>query len=107
MDNRFTRRGFLPARDPLREFANDSPLAILDRVGQDLPSLLTDPGCRAFLRELKIPPWQAPADPDEAISSLHLYYVRLGFLTSAYINQVGQPATNVLPRNIAAPLCEA
>jgi indoleamine 2,3-dioxygenase len=36
-----------------------------------------------------------------------LYYVRLGFLASAYINQVGQPPANVLPRNIAMPLYEA
>jgi len=107
MDNRFLRRGFLPARDPVRAFPHDSPLTVLDRVGRDLPSLLTDPGCRAFLRELQVPPWQPPADPEESLSSLHLYYVRLGFLASAYINQVGQPATNVLPRNIAAPLCEA
>jgi indoleamine 2,3-dioxygenase len=107
MDTRFTRRGFLPERDPLRAFPHDSPLALLDGVGRDLPSLLSDPGCRTYLRELKIPAWQAPADPGEALSALHLYYVRLGFLASAYINQVGQPATNVLPRNLAAPLCEA
>ena len=35
------------------------------------------------------------------------YYVRLGFLSSAYINQTGQPPATVLPRNIAIPLCRA
>ena len=37
---------------------------------------------------------------------LRLYYVRLGFLASAYINQVGQEPATVLPRNIAVPLCD-
>jgi indoleamine 2,3-dioxygenase len=32
--------------------------------------------------------------------------VRLGFLASAYINQVGQPPSTRLPGNIARPLCE-
>ena len=31
--------------------------------------------------------------------------MRLGFLASAYINQVGEPPVNVLPRNLAVPLC--
>jgi indoleamine 2,3-dioxygenase len=35
-----------------------------------------------------------------------LYYVRLGFLASAYVNQVGQEPSTVLPRNIARPLCD-
>ena len=38
---------------------------------------------------------------------LRLYYVRLGFLASAYINQVGQEPATLLPRNIALPLCDA
>src|SRR5262249_37153325 len=38
---------------------------------------------------------------------LRLYYVRLGFLASAHVNQVGQPAATVLPRNIAVPLVQA
>ena len=37
---------------------------------------------------------------------LRLYYVRLGFLASAYINQVGQEPATLLPRNIALPLCD-
>lgn len=37
---------------------------------------------------------------------LRLYYIRLGFLASAYVNQVGQEPAEVLPHNIAAPLCD-
>jgi indoleamine 2,3-dioxygenase len=35
---------------------------------------------------------------------MRLYYVRLGFLASAYVNQVGEDRARVLPRNIAVPL---
>jgi indoleamine 2,3-dioxygenase len=38
---------------------------------------------------------------------LRLYYVRLGFLASGYINQVGQQPAGVLPGNLAKPLCQA
>lgn len=37
---------------------------------------------------------------------LRLYYVRLGFLASAYINQVGAEPMRSLPSNIAVPLCD-
>ena len=43
----------------------------------------------------------------ESLPCLRLYYVRLGFLASAYINQVGEPPAKVLPANIAVPLCRA
>jgi len=36
-----------------------------------------------------------------------LYYLRVGFLASAYINQVGQEPSRVLPANLALPLCRA
>ena len=42
MDSLLKRRGFLSARDPLRAFEPDSPLAVLDEWGRDLPSLLHD-----------------------------------------------------------------
>jgi indoleamine 2,3-dioxygenase len=35
-----------------------------------------------------------------------LYYVRLGFLASAYVNQVGEERARVLPRKIAVPLAD-
>src|SRR4029079_6186285 len=43
----------------------------------------------------------------DTLPELRLYYVRLGFLASAYINQVGQPVETVLPRNLAVPLANA
>ena len=39
------------------------------------------------------------------MSSELLLYLRLGFLASAYVNQVGQPRATALPANIAVPLC--
>ncbi|MEJ7637146.1 MAG: hypothetical protein WKF75_03930 [Singulisphaera sp.] len=60
-------------------------------------------GHRALARGLSPPlPDRDPPPP-----VLRLYYIRLGFLTSAYFNQVGQKPTMVLPRNIAAPLCDS
>jgi indoleamine 2,3-dioxygenase len=106
MDPWFTARGFLPERDPLQSFPPGSPLAVLDEIGRDLPSLLHDPGFRDYARRLTIPPWTEPADPAARLAQLRLYYVRLGFLASGYINQVGQSPTNLLPNNLAAPLVE-
>ncbi len=105
MDQRFLERGFLPEHDPCRAFPPGSPLASLDELGHDLPSLLIDPGFRQFARKLEIPPWTPPDDPAELLPQLRLYYLRVGFLASAYVNQVGQPPSIVLPANIAVPLC--
>jgi indoleamine 2,3-dioxygenase len=107
MDQQFLSRGFLPEHDPCRAFPNDSPLAELDELGSDLPSLLVDPGFRQFARELKLPSWSPPDDPADVLPQLRLYYLRLGFLASAYVNQVGQPPSLVLPANIAVPLCHS
>lgn len=100
-----SERGFLPASDPLRSFPPDSPLAVLDEMGHDLPSLLQDSGFRKRLQDFSLPAWVEPADPGQRLSQLRLYYVRVGFLASAYVNQVGQPVANILPRNLAQPLC--
>jgi indoleamine 2,3-dioxygenase len=107
MDAAFTRRGFLPEHDPATRFPAGSELARLDDLGRDLPSLLQDPGFRAFARGLDIPPW--PDQPVEAdrLPYLRLYYVRLGFLASAYVNQVPLPPESTLPRSIAVPLFHA
>lgn len=105
MEMSFFQRGFLPARDPLRAFPHDSPLTMLDELGRDLPSILIDSGFRGRARRWQIPDWTPPADPADELPQLQLYYVRLGFLASAYINQVGQPPETVLPRNLAEPLC--
>jgi indoleamine 2,3-dioxygenase len=104
MNTPFTRRGFLPQDDPLRSFAPGSELATLDEIGHDLPSLLHDAGFRKYARGLTIPPWPDDAARLDSLPELQLYYVRLGFLASAYVNQVGQPPATLLPRNLAVPL---
>jgi indoleamine 2,3-dioxygenase len=103
IDGQFTQRGFLPCQDPLIEFAAGSSLAALDRLGRDLPSLLQDKSFRTQARGLTIPPLPAS---QIALPELRLYYVRVGFLASAYINQVGLEPATILPRNIAIPLCD-
>jgi indoleamine 2,3-dioxygenase len=103
----FTERGFLPERDPARSFAPDSELSVLDQIGRDLPSLLEDSSFRQYVRSLRIPQWPDDRLRAEALPELRLYYVRLGFLASAYVNQVSQPRAELLPANIAVPLCKA
>ena len=100
-------RGFLPSHDPLTKFADDSEFAVLDEIGRDLPSLLQDKGFRTYARSLAIPLWPQNRTCDQDLPELRLYYVRVGFLASAYINQVGQEPSRVLPANLAAPLCRA
>jgi indoleamine 2,3-dioxygenase len=72
-----------------------------------LPSLLEDANFRAYARELKIPEWPHDRPDEETLPELRLYYIRVGFLASAFINQVSQPRATVLPRNLAVPLCKA
>jgi indoleamine 2,3-dioxygenase len=107
MDPSFTRCGFLPDSDPLKAFPAGSPLLPLDELGRDLPSLLEDPGARAFLRGLTIPPWPKDSATPAEMPALRLYYLRLGFAASGYINQIGQAPATVLPKNIAVPFCHA
>lgn len=107
MEATFTQRGFLPAQDPLTTFGPGSPLAMLDELGRDLPSLLEDPGFRTYVQELHIPPWPDGAPLPDALPALRLYYLRLGFLASAYVNQVSQARATFLPRNLAGPLSHA
>lgn len=103
IDAQLAKHGFLPAEDPLTQFGDDSEFASLDVLGHDLPSLLQDASFREFARHVRIPPLPK-LDPPAPM--LRLYYVRLGFLASAYVNQVGQEPANVLPSNIAVPLCD-
>ena len=100
-------RGFLPEHDPLIGFPSNSEFARLDEIGRDLPSLLQDPGFRAYARSLDIPLWPEDRVAADDVPQLRLYYVRVGFLASAYINQVGQEPSRVLPANLALPLCRA
>jgi len=98
-------RGFLPEQDPLSSFPADSPYKRLDDIGKDLPSLLHDGHFRSYARTLNIPSWRDGAD-DENLPALRLYYLRMGFLASAYINQVSEEVCHVLPANIAVPLAQ-
>jgi indoleamine 2,3-dioxygenase len=107
VDRIFTDRGFLPQSDPVRSFPPGSPLSLLDDVGRDLPSLLEDPGFRRYARSLRVPEWPEEGLRAETLPQLRLYYVRLGFLASAYVNQISEPRADSLPRNIAVPLCKA
>ncbi|MGR8952363.1 MAG: hypothetical protein ACU83V_08100 [Gammaproteobacteria bacterium] len=99
-------RGFLPEQDPLDSFPADSPYKALDRIGRDLPSLLHDRRFRRYAGALAIPSWQGELD-DDSLPQLRLYYLRLGFLASAYINQVGEEVCRRLPAAIAVPLVRA
>jgi indoleamine 2,3-dioxygenase len=101
------KRGFLPEQDPLSAFPADSEFAVLDAIGRDLPSLLHDRGFRQYARTFSIPLWPEERTGAEDLPQLRLYYVRVGFLASAYINQVGQEPATVLPANLAGPLVRA
>jgi indoleamine 2,3-dioxygenase len=79
---------------------------MLDEMGHDLPSLLHDSGFRERARRLEIPPWIEPENPPDRLAQHRLYYVRLGFLASAYVNQVGEPPVTLLPHNLAQPLVD-
>src|SRR4051812_14995138 len=100
-------RGFLPEQDPAPSFPCGSELAQLDDIGRDLPSMLEDADFRAYARTLRIPEWPEDRVRTETLPHLRLYYVRTGFLASAYINHVGQPRAADLPQNLALPLCKA
>jgi indoleamine 2,3-dioxygenase len=103
----FRAHGFLPEADPLIAFPVNSEFAVLDNIGRDLPSLLHDGGFRQFARTLKIPLWPVSGPRSADLPSLRLYYVRVGFLASGYVNQVGESPATTLPANLAAPLIRA
>jgi indoleamine 2,3-dioxygenase len=103
----FTKRGFLPETDPLDRFVMHPELNDLNELGRDLPSMLADRGFQRFLKQRRIPEWPEDSVRPETLAELRLYYVRLGFLASAYINHVLSPPQTLLPRNLAVPLCRA
>ena len=102
----YARRGFLPETDPLAAFPSGSHYAALDEIGRDLPSQLHDKAFRAYARASHVPKWEGPVS-EETLPQLRLYYVRVGFLAAAYVNQVGEEPAETLPRNIAEPLIDA
>lgn len=103
----FRSRGFLPEQDPLTRFPYNSEFSALDEIGRDLPSLLQDHSFRRYARSLEIPLWPEGRVQANDLRQLQLYYLRVGFLASAYINQVGEEPSRVLPANLAVPLCRA
>jgi len=105
MDRVLAERGFLPEHDPLKAFPSGSPLALLDEIGHDLPSLLEDAHFRTYARELTLPPCPEDRSAPDYLRQLRLFYVRVGFLASAYINQTSEPRATGLPQNLAVPLC--
>jgi indoleamine 2,3-dioxygenase len=105
IEAKFRKSGFLPEQDPLTGFPPNSEFAVLDEIGRDLPSMLHDRGFRQYARTLKIPLWPESRAQSEDLPQLSLYYVRVGFLASAYVNQVGEEPATALPANLAAPLC--
>ncbi len=106
MEAHFKQFGFLSPLLAATSFRQNSELGMLDELGRDLPSLLHDRGFRRFVERLDIPPWPAGKADGEDFAEMRLYYVRVGFLASAYVNQVGEERARVLPRKIAVPLAD-
>lgn len=106
MQSNYAERGFLPGSDPATQLELGTQFEVLDRVGQSLPSLLLESGARDFLKRTRFPEWPYVNVPEDLLPQACLYYVRLGFIASGYINQVGQPSCHALPVNIAKPLCK-
>ena len=100
----FALNGFLPHSDPLKRFPDNSEFSFLDELGGDLPSLLLEKDCRNYLESLSLPMPSDQWQPDTHSPEMHLYYVRLGFIASGYINQVNCPKAHSLPGNLARPL---
>ena len=101
----YLKRGFLPVPDPLRSFPDDSPFTLLDEIGMNLPGMLEHHGFRERARTLQIPAWPESRTRETDLPELRLYYLRIGFMASAYINQLGEPPLHTLPATIAVPLC--
>lgn len=93
-------RGFLPDQDP-DSCLTQPGLAMLDEVGKQLPQMLQQDHARTRLAKLDIP---LCVFSEQQLGQARLYYLRVAFIASAYINQVGAPVCRLLPANIAKPL---
>ncbi|MGB0204492.1 MAG: hypothetical protein ACPF9K_05515 [Neptuniibacter sp.] len=102
----YATRGFLPCEDPATELALGEPYEVLDTVGRMLPSLLLEKGARDYLKRVFVPDWPYVNIPEDLWPQACLYYTRLGFIVSGYVNQIGQPTCHSLPANLARPLCK-
>ena len=58
---------------------------------RDCRNCCCDPTFRENAERWAIPEWNDPVTP-KTLPLLRLYYVRVGFLASGYVNQVGAPA---------------
>lgn len=100
-----SHRGFLHADDPCTSL-DDHPL---DELGRHLPSLVEDRGFRQYIleypfeKQIKSLRYLLDFAPEQF---LELLYVRLGFIVSAYVNQVGSPVSQIVPANLAQPFCQ-
>lgn len=104
----YRTRGFLPAEDPLPAFSAESRLAYLDKIGARLPAMLEDPGFRDHMRQTFWPAhWMSYCTDPHDLPELRLYWLRVAFIASGYVHQIGQPGATMLPPNIALPLFEA
>ena len=101
------QRGFLPSKDPATQFQLYPELNSLNDLGQQLPDLLLKPNFRQLAQQWAIPFWPDTVINDENLPELRLYYVRLAFIASAFVNQIGQANSKTLPANIAQPLIQA
>ncbi len=107
MDAKYYERGFLPKPDPVWHFDRYPQLRMLDDLGNDLPQLLLRGDFRRTIKGTSIPDWPEIALTEETLPELRLYYLRLGFLVSGYVNQVSQDRAHVLPANLAVPFSRA
>ena len=103
----YRRRGFLPRPDPLTAFAPGSRYRMLDELGEQLPRALGRADFRRSMRRIEVPLWSSNAPTAADLPALRLYYLRLGFLASGYVNQIDQPPVHTLPASLAVPLCRA
>ena len=78
-------RGFLPHTDPVSSFQRLEQFQCLDEIGRDLPSLLHNSNFRNHAKHFEIPLWQLDSFEQEDLPEARLYYIRVGFLASAYI----------------------
>ena len=103
--NRF-KKGFLPSKDPAKHFSHFPELNSVNAWGRELPQLLLEDDFRKQASSWLIPFWPENKIVPHHYAELRLYYMRLAFIASGYIHQVGQPSCKSLPANIAQPLLQ-
>lgn len=98
------QRGFLPSQDPLVAFSEDSSpyLRMLERIGLELPELLTGHKLRATLDGLETPDLRIfdSLSHRELTHACAIY----SFSASAYAHQLNESPVDEIPRGVAVPL---